>query len=90
MGPDLLIVLVVVALLFGSSQLPKLARSLGSARREFEKGLADGANASGSAAPDTPAAVSPAPGSEQVTMTRAELDALIAEREAKGRTQQSG
>jgi Sec-independent protein translocase protein TatA len=26
-------------LLFGSSQLPKLARSLGSAKSEFEKGL---------------------------------------------------
>jgi sec-independent protein translocase protein TatA len=41
-GPDLLIILAVVALLFGSSQLPKLARSLGSASKEFRKGLADG------------------------------------------------
>ena len=40
MGPDLLIVLAVVALLFGGSQLPKLARSLGSAKNEFERGLA--------------------------------------------------
>jgi sec-independent protein translocase protein TatA len=38
-GPDLLIILAVVALLFGSSQLPKLARSLGSAKAEFERGL---------------------------------------------------
>jgi sec-independent protein translocase protein TatA len=38
-GPDLLIVLAIVALLFGGSQLPKLARSLGSAKKEFEKGL---------------------------------------------------
>jgi sec-independent protein translocase protein TatA len=38
-GPDLLIVLGVVVLLFGGSQLPKLARSLGSARREFEQGV---------------------------------------------------
>ncbi|MGH9205592.1 MAG: Sec-independent protein translocase subunit TatA/TatB [Acidimicrobiales bacterium] len=38
-GPDLLIVIAVVALLFGGSQLPKLARSLGSAKREFEHGL---------------------------------------------------
>jgi len=42
-GPDLLIVLAVVALLFGSSQLPKLARSLGSAKREFEQGLRESA-----------------------------------------------
>lgn len=42
-GPDILIVLAVVALLFGSSQLPKLARSLGSAKAEFEKGIREGA-----------------------------------------------
>ena len=42
-GPDLLIILAVVALLFGSSQLPKLARSLGSASKEFRKGLDEGA-----------------------------------------------
>jgi sec-independent protein translocase protein TatA len=40
-GPDLLIVLAVVLVLFGGSQLPKLARSLGSAKREFERGLHD-------------------------------------------------
>jgi sec-independent protein translocase protein TatA len=43
-GMDGVIVLVVVvAVLFGGSQIPKLARSLGSARREFHQGLADGA-----------------------------------------------
>ncbi len=42
-GPDVLIVLVIIALIFGGSQLPKLARSLGSAKGEFEKGLKDGA-----------------------------------------------
>ena len=41
-GPDLLIVLAIVALLFGGSQLPKLARSLGSAKSQFEKGLREG------------------------------------------------
>jgi sec-independent protein translocase protein TatA len=38
-GPELLIVLAVVALLFGSTRLPQLARSLGSAKSEFERGL---------------------------------------------------
>jgi sec-independent protein translocase protein TatA len=38
-GWELLLVLAIGALLFGSSQLPKLARSLGSAKNEFEKGL---------------------------------------------------
>lgn len=37
-GPELLIVLVVVLLLFGSTRLPKLARSLGQAQSEFKKG----------------------------------------------------
>ena len=38
-GWEFLLVLAVVAVLFGGSQLPKLARSLGSAKTEFEKGL---------------------------------------------------
>jgi sec-independent protein translocase protein TatA len=38
-GWEFLLVIAVAALLFGSSQLPKLARSLGSAKKEFEKGL---------------------------------------------------
>ena len=42
LGPDLLIVLAIVALLFGGKQLPKLARSLGSAKSEFERGLREG------------------------------------------------
>lgn len=40
--PELLIILVVVLLLFGGSQLPKLARSLGQAQKEFKKGVTDG------------------------------------------------
>jgi sec-independent protein translocase protein TatA len=42
-GEQGLIVLIVVALvLFGSTQIPKLARSLGSAQKEFKKGLDHG------------------------------------------------
>jgi sec-independent protein translocase protein TatA len=40
---DLIIVLVVVLLVFGGTQLPKLARSLGSASHEFKKGIEEGA-----------------------------------------------
>jgi sec-independent protein translocase protein TatA len=43
LGPDLLIVIVVIAVLFGGSQIPKLARNLGSAQKEFKKGLEEGA-----------------------------------------------
>jgi sec-independent protein translocase protein TatA len=43
-GADGIIVIVVVAivLLFGGSQLPKLARGLGSASHEFKKGMEEG------------------------------------------------
>ena len=44
-GADLWIVLAVVALLFGGTQIPKLARSLGSASHEFKKGIDEGASA---------------------------------------------
>ena len=38
-GPtELIIVLLIVLLLFGGAKLPKLARSLGEASKEFKKG----------------------------------------------------
>lgn len=37
--PELIIILVIVLLLFGSTRLPKLARSLGQASREFKDGV---------------------------------------------------
>ena len=42
-GPELLIVLVVVLLIFGSKKVPELARSLGKAQKEFKDGLKDDA-----------------------------------------------
>ncbi len=43
-GPvELLIILAVVLLLFGSTRLPKLARSIGQASKEFKAGVAEGA-----------------------------------------------
>jgi sec-independent protein translocase protein TatA len=46
-GPaEIVIVLLVIVLLFGGAKLPKLARSLGSAKGEFEKGLKEGEKAS--------------------------------------------
>ena len=40
---ELLIILVIVLLVFGGAKLPKLARSLGQAQKEFKDGLSDGA-----------------------------------------------
>jgi sec-independent protein translocase protein TatA len=43
-GPEWIIVLVIVLLVFGGSQLPKLARNLGKAQKEFKDGLEAGMN----------------------------------------------
>lgn len=52
-GPQLIIVLAIVLLLFGGSKLPKLARSLGEAQKEFRDGLKESEKLD--AAPDAPA-----------------------------------
>lgn len=41
-GPEWIIVLVIVLLVFGGAQLPKLAKNLGKAQKEFKDGLAEG------------------------------------------------
>ena len=38
-GNEWLIVVIIALVLFGGSQLPKLARNVGSAQKEFKKGL---------------------------------------------------
>jgi len=49
------IILILVLVLFGGSQLPKLARGLGSAQREFKKGLEEGNEEKPAAKPDAKA-----------------------------------
>jgi sec-independent protein translocase protein TatA len=39
---EILIICGVVLLLFGASAIPKFARSLGKARKEFEEGIKEG------------------------------------------------
>ena len=46
-GPELIVVVVVLLVLFGGTQLPKLARGLGQAQKEFKKGLSDERRADG-------------------------------------------
>ena len=64
-GWEALLVLLLIALLFGSSKLPGLARSLGEASREFKKGAADGADGDTevSAPTDEPPESPPSPSS---------------------------
>ena len=42
--PELIIILIILLLLFGSTQLPKLARSIGKSTKELRSGLKDGDN----------------------------------------------
>jgi sec-independent protein translocase protein TatA len=41
-APELLILLAVVLVIFGGAKLPKLARSLGEAKRELDHGMREG------------------------------------------------
>ena len=43
---EIIIVLVVILVLFGGAQLPKLAKNLGKAQKEFKEGLAEGLKSS--------------------------------------------
>jgi sec-independent protein translocase protein TatA len=59
LGPtELIIILAIVLLLFGSRKLPDLARSLGKSQREFKKGLQE-QEEEGEAPKDEPAAKKP-------------------------------
>lgn len=39
--PELIIILIILLLLFGSTQLPKLAKSIGKSTKELRSGLKD-------------------------------------------------
>lgn len=87
-GPDLgiIVIVILVVLLFGS-QLPKIARNVGTAGREFRKAQAEAdeeaAKAAAQATP--PAQPLPPPGDDSVHLSRAQLDALLKEREEQVR-----
>lgn len=39
--PELIIILVIILVIFGGTQLPKLARNIGTSAKELRKGLKD-------------------------------------------------
>jgi len=66
-APELLIILVIALLIFGSNKLPKLARSLGQASKEFKAATSENwvdeqvkAHITPADAPQAPAATPPA------------------------------
>ncbi len=99
-GSDGLIVIVIALIvIFGGSQLPKIARNVGAAGKEFKKGQTESeeeARASAAAqaiAPPAPQPVAPpapqpvaqpsATPADAVTLSKAELEALIEQRLAQ-------
>ncbi|MGH9105759.1 MAG: twin-arginine translocase TatA/TatE family subunit [Acidimicrobiales bacterium] len=100
---DLIVVVVAVVVLFGGTQLPKLARNAGEAMKEFRKGHSEtGAQdppaASAQASPtelprevSQPAQTTSASVAEEpITLTRGQLDAILADTEARAKAPQSG
>ena len=51
--PELILILVVVLVLFGGAQLPKLAKNLGKAQREFKSAMQQGGEGEPAAAATT-------------------------------------
>jgi sec-independent protein translocase protein TatA len=45
---ELIIIGLVILVLFGAAAIPKFARSLGKAKKEFQEGLKEGESAAGS------------------------------------------
>ena len=51
-GPEWLIVLGIIVLLFGAKKLPELARSLGKSSSEFKRGMKEGPDDPSEGLPD--------------------------------------
>jgi sec-independent protein translocase protein TatA len=105
-GPDLgIVVVIILVVLVGGSQLPKIARNVGTAGREFRKAQQeadeDAERQKAAKTPPPPQAVGPAPvtapappapsaGDESVTLSKSELDALLRAREEQARREAAG
>jgi sec-independent protein translocase protein TatA len=72
-GPDLLIILLIVLVLFGAKKLPELARGMGQAVKEFQKAKDEFTDELHKATPVPPAA--PAVQPAQSTVARADVGA---------------
>ena len=83
-APELIIVLLIVVLVFGGAKLPKLARSLREAKDEFEGGKDDPKAVSKREAKSLKKGAA-SDDDDKVTLSKAELDALLTERELRAK-----
>src|ERR1700722_12885371 len=98
MGTDgIIVLLVVLVVVFGGSQLPKIARNVGLAGKEFRKAQAEAEEdaereRAKAATPPPPQPLTPvAPTSEEsVTLSRSELDSLLKAREEQTKRESAG
>ena len=74
---ELIIILVILLLLFGSTRLPQLARGMGKSIREFKKGIGEGGD---DAEPDATRRER----LDAADATRARTDDIAADRVAPG------
>ena len=95
-GPELIVILLIIVLLFGAQKLPKLARSTGEAMGEFQKGREEveqeleemRENEGGEQVPAESVAADEGAGAA-TTEAGAEGDAVIGEAEADTETEQN-
>ncbi|TSD09471.1 twin-arginine translocase TatA/TatE family subunit [Haloglomus irregulare] len=95
-GPELIVILLIIVLLFGAQKLPKLARSTGEAMGEFQKGREEveqeleemRENEDGEQVPAESVAADEGTGAA-TTETDAEVDSVIGEAETDTGTEQN-
>ena len=83
-GLELVVILAIVLLIFGGAKLPKLARSLREAKDEFE-GAKDDPKGTTKNSPKSITNGAASDADDKVTLSKSELDALLAERELKAK-----
>jgi sec-independent protein translocase protein TatA len=60
-APEAIVVVVILLVLFGGSQIPKLARNLGRAQKEFKDGIDEGSRSASGNVTDTTSSDSSSP-----------------------------
>ena len=68
-GPDLIIILLIILVLFGAKKLPELARGMGQAVKEFQKAKDEFGDELNKAGKTEPAAPAPQPNVQQAQAT---------------------